>query len=76
MASDLSVEEEKPRISRDCSEQQDNKEENIDLEALPAASPPAVPKNPNELTGWKLTLLIASLCSAVFCVALDNTSKS
>lgn len=28
-----------------------------------------------ELTGWRLAVVVASLCSAVFCVALDNTSK-
>ena len=29
----------------------------------------------NEITGFRLAVIVASLCTAVFCVALDNTSK-
>lgn len=35
--------------------------------------PPPTSQPNNEITGWKLGVLVASLCSSVFCVALDNT---
>lgn len=47
-------------------------DQNEKQEGAPAQPPTT--QSSNELTGWKLGILVASLCSAVFCVALDNTS--
>lgn len=46
----------------------------IAAHSSPASSEKAAVEGGDFLSGWKLVAIVISLCLAVFCVAMDNTS--